>query len=254
MTTPRKETYQIQGREFVKEYRSGGAVAFFCDGREIGAREWNELLNVVQPMNILEEHANPLIKMKEKNRRSDFVKFIGSVAGKVVADIGCEDGWLSEALAADSARLYCVDIDEAMLRKTAARVGPSGKVEYVASDIRELPFGDSTLDLCIAAEVLEHIPDTAVGIAELVRVTKPAGLVIISVPNERLVLAAKKVVKSLGAGRSLGRLSSGIAVGHVRVFTPGDLRGACDGLVEIEKLRYSHPFPFNIFSKGRPRK
>ena len=51
------------------------------------------------------------------------------------------------------------------------------------SDITCLPFGDAVFDLVICAEVLEHIPDDHTAVREIVRVLKPKGTLVVSVPR-----------------------------------------------------------------------
>lgn len=250
--SPREEIYHIQGRAFAKRYADGGVV-FICDGREVGIGEWNRLLNESQPMSLLEKHPNPLIRLKESHRRDSFIKLAGDAAGAAVADVGCEEGHLAERLAGKCARLYCVDIDPAALERARRRLSSAGAF-FIASDVRKIGIADDSIDVCLAAEVLEHLPRPEEGLDELVRITKPGGRIVISVPNEELVLAAKRAARAAGLGRSLGRLSGGLAVGHVQRFTKEKLRALCDGRVRLDTLRYSAPFFLNIFAAGSPIK
>ncbi len=249
---PREERYEIEGRVFVKRYEGGG-VRFFRDGEELDIVEWNRVLNEVQPMRLLDEHPNPVVRLKETHRRAAFIKFIGDVGGMAVADVGCEEGRLAEMLLPKCERLYCVDIDEAMLAGARSRLG-AARIEYVQSDVRKIGLPDDLIDVCVAAEVLEHLPEPREGIDELVRITKPGGRIFISVPNEKLLLTVKRVAGKLGMGRSLGKLSAGLAVGHVQIFTADRIREICRGRVRIDKLKYSAPFYLNIFAAGRPLK
>ena len=71
-----------------------------------------------------------------------------------------------------------------------------------------LPFPNGSFDRVIAAEVLEHIFDDNGAIAEIVRVTKPGGLVAVTVPR-------------LGPERVCWLLSSEyheVEGGHVRIY------------------------------------
>lgn len=51
------------------------------------------------------------------------------------------------------------------------------------ADALNLPFADGHFDRVIASEVLEHIPSDEAAIAELVRVTKPGGMISVTVPR-----------------------------------------------------------------------
>jgi SAM-dependent methyltransferase len=67
-------------------------------------------------------------------------------------------------------------------------------------DIGRLPFADDTFDLCLAIEVLEHVPFPELALAELERVCRRD--LVVSVPRERIWCAANlargKYVKDLG--------------------------------------------------------
>ena len=53
-----------------------------------------------------------------------------------------------------------------------------------ASDASRLPLADDSVDLLISLELLEHVPDPrGGGAAELARVLRPGGTVLISVPS-----------------------------------------------------------------------
>jgi len=51
------------------------------------------------------------------------------------------------------------------------------------ADILHLPFPDRTFELVICSEVLEHVPDHQRAIDEIVRVLKPGGDIVVSVPR-----------------------------------------------------------------------
>lgn len=46
-----------------------------------------------------------------------------------------------------------------------------------------LPLGDATVDLCCTLNALEHVPEPWSFLEELVRVTRPGGIVFIGVTN-----------------------------------------------------------------------
>ena len=64
-----------------------------------------------------------------------------------------------------------------------------GKGQYVVADAARLPFPDHTFSHVIASEVLEHLPDDNKALAEIARVTKPGGALIVTFPHRRFYFA-----------------------------------------------------------------
>lgn len=56
-------------------------------------------------------------------------------------------------------------------------------------DIQEkIPFEDNHFDLIFALDVLEHVEDAELALDQIFRITKPGGLIFISVPTESILL------------------------------------------------------------------
>jgi len=64
-----------------------------------------------------------------------------------------------------------------------------GKGQYVVADAACLPFPDHTFSHIIASEVLEHLPDDEKALAEIARVAKPGGVLIVTFPHRRFYFA-----------------------------------------------------------------
>jgi 2-polyprenyl-3-methyl-5-hydroxy-6-metoxy-1,4-benzoquinol methylase len=56
-------------------------------------------------------------------------------------------------------------------------------IEYVCADACAMPFEDSSFDLAVSFETIEHIENDAGLVAELARVVRPGGTLICSTPN-----------------------------------------------------------------------
>jgi len=61
----------------------------------------------------------------------------------------------------------------------ARRRGAAERVRFLEADTQQLPFGDSTFQLVTVAFGLRNVTDTDRGIAEMVRVARPGGRVVI---------------------------------------------------------------------------
>lgn len=245
---------QFKAKKSILRYeRSEGEFIFYKNGREVSLIEWNEALNEIYSMRNLEKHPNLLIRGIEANRRKKLLKLIAPSQTDVIADIGCEEGYISGELVDKCHRLYCVDIDRKVLDLAEKRIGGKRAV-FLRSDAQALRLEDDSCDIVICSEVLEHLPEPAKGLRELVRITKPGGKIVISVPNESLVLVAKKVVKTLGLNVFLGDLNEDLAVGHLHVFNRKLLQKLCQKYTMIENLSYDVPFFFRVFAVLRPIK
>ncbi len=106
-----------------------------------------------------------------------------------------------------------------------------------------LPFPDASFDLVLAVEVLEHLPDPRLAIAELARVARPGARAILSVPSEPLWRAL-----NLARGRYVGDL--GNTPGHVQHWTPGGFRRLVNQRFEVQAVR--RPIPWTLLAAERP--
>ena len=88
-----------------------------------------------------------------------------------VLDAGCGEGVLVDEF---QARLDIVGVDP---NYASARV--------TTGSLTSLPFADATFDRGLCLDVLEHLtyPDQAIALAELFRVVRPGGELLVSVPN-----------------------------------------------------------------------
>jgi SAM-dependent methyltransferase len=98
------------------------------------------------------------------------------LTGRIVLDAGAGTGAASAALRRRKARTVAVDLSAGMLAWHAASRPPCA-----VADIRALPVGTGSVDDAVAAFVLNHLTEPGAGLAELARVTRPAGAVLAAV-------------------------------------------------------------------------
>jgi ubiquinone/menaquinone biosynthesis C-methylase UbiE/DNA-binding MarR family transcriptional regulator len=97
----------------------------------------------------------------------------------VVGDLGCGTGLMSEALAPCVARVIAVDESGPMLAAAKERLQPHGNVELRIGTIETLPIDDAALDAALLFLVAHFITDTGKVMAEIRRVLKPGGRLLV---------------------------------------------------------------------------
>jgi len=107
--------------------------------------------------------------LKEVEQRRAFV------AGERVLDIGC---------GLDSVLDYTPDVKRYTLDSLMAELRPLGlspEIEHSAGLFEQMPFADASFDRVFLLNVLDHVRDPRAGLAEIARVLRPGGLLLLSV-------------------------------------------------------------------------
>jgi ubiquinone/menaquinone biosynthesis C-methylase UbiE len=112
--------------------------------------------------------------------RPAMIGLAGDVNGRRVLDAGCGSGPLAAALRAKGAIVTGFDSSPAMVELAKQRLGGTADL-HVADLSQPLPFDDDTFDDAAASLVLHYLKDWTAPLAELRRVLKPGGRLIISV-------------------------------------------------------------------------
>jgi SAM-dependent methyltransferase len=97
----------------------------------------------------------------------------------VVGDLGCGTGALTAALAPHVAHVHAIDASPAMLSAAGARLAGCGNVSLAEGTLEALPLYDGVLDVAVLMLVLHHVADPARALAEVRRVLRPAGRLLV---------------------------------------------------------------------------
>ncbi len=101
-------------------------------------------------------------------------------AARRLLEIGCSTGYLTGRFVGRAERVFGLDINLRALR--SARRRPHG-VPVVCSDVENLPFADACFDAIVMLEVLEHTRRDKDALAEVRRVLRVGGTLILSTPH-----------------------------------------------------------------------
>ncbi|GAA1034625.1 class I SAM-dependent methyltransferase [Virgisporangium ochraceum] len=112
--------------------------------------------------------------------RPAMLTLAGDVAGRRILDAGCGSGPLSEALIARGAIVTGFDGSPAMVELARKRLGDAADLR-VADLGAPLPFADGAFDDVVVSLVLHYLRDWTQPLAELRRVLRPGGRLLLSV-------------------------------------------------------------------------
>ena len=101
-----------------------------------------------------------------------------------VADIGCGPGAQSMYWAERGARVCGLDVNADFIELARQRADASGfDIDFRVGTAAELPWPDESVDVCLAPELLEHVPEWEDCLNEFSRILKPGGVLYINTSN-----------------------------------------------------------------------
>lgn len=120
--------------------------------------------------------------------------------GARVLDFGCGAGDLARRLASRGYSVCACDVSSAMISAARSQDDRS-QVDWRVldeADGRQLPFQSSEFDAVVASSVFEYVDRVDLVLGEIARVTKPSGVVVVTVPNPSHPL--RKLEKAVRTG------------------------------------------------------
>jgi SAM-dependent methyltransferase len=143
-----------------------------------------------------------------------------------VLDAGTGTGRVAAALAAAGHDVTAVDAAQDMLDFAASQPGRDG-IRFERADLMTLPFADGSFDASVANFVVNHVRVPRTGVRELARVTRPDGVVAVTIWPSEPVTAFNalwnEVIERSGAVRPAG----------LRLPAEDDFERSVDGLAGV---------------------
>ena len=163
-----------------------------------------------------------------------------SLTDKRTLDAGCGYGPFSAAAVRSGAAVVSVDIGERLVGRTVARAGSRGLV----ADVCHLAVRDESFDVVISSEMLEHTEAPARAIAELARILRVSGLLVLTTPN--------RVWQGVVRAASRLRLRPFRGLENFVAWRELEALCAASGLEVLVHFGF-HPWPFHLGAGGAAR-
>jgi demethylmenaquinone methyltransferase / 2-methoxy-6-polyprenyl-1,4-benzoquinol methylase len=125
---------------------------------------------------------NDLLSLgQDRSWRRAVARAVAAGPGERVLDLAAGTGTSSASFVTRGATCVACDFSLGMLRQGARQRGGAdvGGVRFVAGDAMHLPFADESFDAVTISFGLRNVHDPVVGLAELLRVTKPGGRLVV---------------------------------------------------------------------------
>jgi ubiquinone/menaquinone biosynthesis C-methylase UbiE len=159
---------------------------------------------------------------------ADFVRSLEPVERAL--DLGCGDGRLAVELKASE--LTLADVSAIALERAGRRIPGAARTELDPD--APLPFADSSFDLVLCAETIEHVRDVQLLLSEVRRVLSPGGALALSTPAHGRATALS--IAAGGFERSFPPLSP-----HLRFLSRRSLRALLEDTgFGLRSLRRRH--------------
>ncbi|MDD5579588.1 MAG: glycosyltransferase [Methylobacter sp.] len=111
-----------------------------------------------------------------------YATVLDMVKEKDILDVACGEGYGSFLMADGARSVVGVDISDEVVHHASATYTKSN-LRFLQGSATNLNFADASFDVVVSFETIEHLAEQAQMLAEIRRVLRPAGLLVISSPN-----------------------------------------------------------------------
>lgn len=117
-------------------------------------------------------------------QRREILRALALLPGERVIDVGSGPGLLASEMATAvgaGGRVCGIDVSDSMLAIAQARTAPAGSaaMEFRDGGAGGIPYPDASFDVAVSTQVLEYVEDVPGALAEIHRVLRPGGRVLV---------------------------------------------------------------------------
>lgn len=191
----------------------------------------------------LQKHLNPNPIQQWLLRRFHrcILELVRGTGARQVLDVGCGEGFTMREVRKSGEKVAMVGVDFSPTALAWNQAQHMAQSPLNVADVHHLPFCDSSFDLVLCLEVLEHLPDSALGLQELLRVSRD--YVLVSVPHEPFFRGANflrgKHIRALGNDPE-----------HLHNYSGRAFRRLVSARAEVIWQGYSFPWQIALVRKG----
>lgn len=181
--------------------------------------------------------------------------------GQTILDVGCGNGHLLYQFRDRFTKLVGLEYSAQRLAQAQVNLADHDFTPVPGSAEDMAAIETASIDRIISADTIEHVPDVYLAAAEMYRVLKPGGALVINTPN--IAFLKKRLVLLLGRFPATSQPNEGIGSdilydgGHLHYFTFRSLRIILEraGFVMVRKVGYGklgrvHDICPNLLSVG----
>ena len=156
-----------------------------------------------------------------KNRVEAILHSTGS--GNTVLDVGCGNGHLLYQLRHRFKKLVGLEYSAHRLEQAKLNLSDNAFVPVLGSAEDMSEIASLSVDCIVSADTIEHVPDVYPAAAELFRVLRPGGILVINTPN--IAFIKKRMLLLMGRFPSTSQKNEGLGSdilfdgGHLHYFT-----------------------------------
>jgi SAM-dependent methyltransferase len=188
-----------------------GAIDYACQVRQELPREVTDEIAIPSYT-----HRNPLMRYLFWERLASALEWIDSLTPRPTSllDFGSGMGLLFPALARRGIGITACDIHPEVSQAAADRFGVRAEIVDARQGLGSVPTG--SVDVVLALDVLEHVPDVRSLATEFCRILRPEGRLLCSLPTENLLYRMGRRLAGFSGAyhlRDSGRVVTDLAAG-----------------------------------------